>query len=220
MKYLQSFLLLFLSGSAFAQAIYVDPAVSGATAAHSAVIHSLLSATNDRLTLIERGQLAITGNLTIVNSMQDKIYKGLSEVSSILTNLSNIQEIARIATGISSDLQDVVNLAGENPALLLFAERNATLFQQRATSLALEVSSFVLKGGGNNLMDAGERSKLINQILTEMIILRSYTYGMYRSMYFAQMRGFMRALNPFQGYIQVDIQLAQDIARKAKTLQP
>ncbi|HAZ25571.1 MAG TPA: hypothetical protein DCY95_14000, partial [Algoriphagus sp.] len=194
--------------------------VAGATAAHSAVINSQLNATNERLTLIERGQLAITGNLTIVNTMQDKIYKGLSEVSSILTNLSNVQEIARIATGISSDLSQVMDLAGENPALLLFAERNATLFQQRATSLALEVSSFVLKGGENNLMDAGERSKLINQILTEMVILRSNSYGMYRAMYFAQMKGFVRALNPFQGYINVDIQLAQDIARKAKTLQP
>lgn len=219
MNYLLLFLFLLLSGSAFGQAVYVDPAVAGATAAHSAVINSQLNATNERLTLIERGQLAITGNLTIVNSMQDKIYKGLSEVSSILTNLSNVQEIARIATGISGDLNEVVNLTGENPALLLFAERNAVLFQQRATSLALEVSSFVLKGGKNNLMDAGERSQLINQILTEMVILRSYTYGMYRAMYFAQMKGFLRALNPFQGYINVDIQLAQDIARKAKTLQ-
>jgi hypothetical protein len=220
MKYLHSFLFLILSGSAFGQTVYVDPAVAGATAAHSAVINSQLKATNERLTLIERGQLAITGNLTIVNSMQDKIYKGLSEVSSILTNLSNVQEIARIATGIYGDLNEVVNLAGENPALLLFAERNAVLFQQRATSLALEVSSFVLKGGADNLMDAGERSKLINQILTEMVILRSYTYGMYRAMYFAQMKGFIKALNPFQGFINVDIQLAKDIARKAKTLQP
>jgi hypothetical protein len=218
MKCFLLLLLLTLSGSSFGQAIYVDVAVSGATAAHSAVINSQLRATNERLTLIERGQLAITGNLTIVNTMQDKIYKGLSEVSSILTNLSNVQEIARMATAISGDLNEVTDLAGENPALLLFAERNAILFQQRATSLALEVSSFVLKGGETNLIDAGERSKLINQILTEMVILRSYTYGMYRSMYFAQMKGFIKALNPFQGYINVDIQLAQDIARKAKTL--
>ncbi|MCM0059559.1 MAG: hypothetical protein NBV57_01770 [Algoriphagus sp.] len=219
MKSLNLLVFMILSGSSFGQTVYVDPAVAGATAAHSAVINSQLNATNERLTLIERGQLAITGNLTIVNTMQDKIYKGLSEVSSILTNLSNVQEIARIATGISSDLSQVIDLAGENPALLLFAERNATLFQQRATSLALEVSSFVLKGGENNLMDAGERSKLINQILTEMVILRSYSYGMYRAMHFAQMKGFVRALNPFQGYINVDIQFAQDIARKAKTLQ-
>jgi hypothetical protein len=219
MKHFQFILLMIFSGSAFGQTVYVDPAVSAATAAHSAIIDSQLKATNERLTLIERGQLAVTGNLTVVNTMQDKIYKGLSEVSSILTNLSNVQEIARMATAISGDLNEVLELAGENPALLLFAERNATLFQQRATSLALEVSSFVLKGGENNLMDAGERSKLINQILTEMVILRSHTYGMYRAMYFAQMKGFVKALNPFQGYINLDIQVAQDIARKTKTLQ-
>lgn len=219
MKYLQFILFLIFSESAFGQAVYVDPAVASATAAHSAVINSQLKATNERLTLIERGQLAVTGNLTIVNTMQDKIYKGLSEVSSILTNLSNVKEIARMATAISGDLNEVMELAGENPALLLFAERNATMFQQRATSLALEVSSFVLKGGENNLMDAGERSKLINQILTEMVILRSHTYGMYRAMYFAQMKGFVKALNPFQGYINLDIQVAKDIARKTKTLQ-
>ncbi|MEB2774577.1 hypothetical protein SYJ56_04625 [Algoriphagus sp. D3-2-R+10] len=220
MKPFQLIVFLILSVSSFGQTVYVDPAVSAATAAHSVIIDTQLKATNERLTLIERGQLAITGNLTIVNTMQDKIYKGLSEVSSILTNLSNVQEIARMATAISGDLNDVMDLAGENPALLLFVERNATMFQQRATSLAVEVSSFVLKGGENNLMNAGERSKLVNQILTEMVILRSYTYGMYRSMYFAQMKGFVKALNPFQGYINVDIQLAQDIARKAKTLQP
>ncbi len=220
MKLLTTISLMLFSISAIGQTVYVDPAVSAATAAHSAVINAQLNATNERLTLIERGQLAVTGNLTIVNSMQDKIYKGLSEVSSILTNLSNVQEIARMATAISGDLNEVMELAGENPALLLFAERNATMFQQRATSLALEVSSFVLKGGEDNLMDAGERSKLINQILTEMVILRSHTYGMYRAMYFAQMKGFVKALNPFQGYINVDIQLAQDIAGKSRTLQP
>ncbi|WBL42330.1 hypothetical protein PBT90_16460 [Algoriphagus halophytocola] len=220
MRHLQLLILLLFSETTFSQTVYVDPAVSAATAAHALVIDSQLEVTNERLTLIERGQLAITGNLTIVNTMQDKIYKGLSEVSSILTNLSNVKEIARMATAISGDLNDVMELAGENPALLLFAERNATMFQQRATSLALEVSSFVLKGGENNLMDAGERSRLINQILNEMVILRSYTYGMYRSMYFAQMKGVFKALNPFQGYINLDIQLAQDIARKAKTLQP
>lgn len=219
MKYFQFILFLIFSESAFGQAVYVDPAVASATAAHSAVINSQLKATNERLTLIERGQLAVTGNLTIVNTMQDKIYKGLSEVSSILTNLSNVKEIARMATAISGDLNEVMELAGENPALLLFAERNATMFQQRASSLALEVSSFVLKGGEDNLMDAGERSKLINQILTEMVILRSHTYGMYRTMYFAQMKGFVKSLNPFQGYINLDIQVAQDIARKTKTLQ-
>src|SRR5690606_17012755 len=119
---------------------------------------------------------------------------------------------------ISSDINDIMQLAGENPVFLVFAEQNATLFKQRATSLALEVSNFALKGGSKNLMDAGERSKIINTIMNEMVILRSYTYGMYRSMYFAKMKGLFKSVNPFQGYIETDMAVMDDIIRKRVTL--
>lgn len=217
MKLSLTLLLMFLCGTAFSQ-IYFDPAVSGAQAAYSAIIEKQLNTTNEKLTLIERGQLAVTGNLTVINSMQEKIYKGLSEVSSILTTLSNVKEIARIANGISSDVDDIMKLANENPAFLLFAEQNASLFQQRATALALEVSNFALRGGADNLMDAGERSKIINTILDELVILRSYTYGMYRSMYFARLKGFLRSANPFQGYLEMDVAIVDDIVKNRKTL--
>jgi len=217
MKLIHFLFLMILSGTAFGQ-IYFDPAVSGAQAAHSAIIDRQLNTTNEKLTLIERGQLAVTGNLTVVNSMQEKIYKGLSEVSSVLTNLSNVKEIARIATAISGDVDDIMELANENPAFLLFAEQNASLFQQRASALALEVSNFALKGGADNLMDSGERSKIINTILDELVILRSYSYGMYRSMYFARLKGFLRSANPFQGYIEMDVAIVDDIVKNRKTL--
>ncbi len=201
-----------------AQSLYVDPAVSAATAAHSGIINSQLNATKDKLTLIERGQLAVTGQLAIVNSIQDKIYKGLSEVSSVLTNLSDVKEIARITIGMTDDLNRGMEIARKNPVYLVFAEQQAQFFKERATKLALEVSTFALKGGGNNLMDSGERSKLLNNVLTEMLILRSITYGMYRAMYYAQMRGLMRSLNPFQGYVNMDMQIVDDIIRKRQML--
>lgn len=217
MKTLHLVLCMLFSGFAMGQ-VYFDPAVAGAQAAHTAVIKNQLNVTNEKLTLIERGQLAITGNLTIVNSMQEKIFKGLSQVSSILTTLSNVREIARISQGITSDINDIMQLAKEDPVFLVFAEQNATLFQQRATSLALEVSNFALKGGAENLMDAGERSKTINTIMSELVILRSYTYGMYRAMYFAKMKGLFKSVNPFQGYIEMDMAIMEDIIRKRKTL--
>ncbi len=201
-----------------AQSIYIDPAVSGATAAHAGIMNSQLDATKNKLTLIERGQLAVTGQLAIVNSMQDKIYKGLSQVSSVLSNLSDVKEIARIAVGMTDDLNKGMEIARKNPIYLAFAEQQARFFKERATKLALEVSTFVLKGGADNLMDSGERSKLISNVLTEMLILRSLTYGMYRAMYYAQMRGLIRSLNPFQGYINMDMQVVDDIVRKRQYL--
>lgn len=198
--------------------IYIDPAVAAAEAAHAAVINGQLNTTNDRLTLIQRGQLAVTGQLVIVNDLQDKIYKGLSEVSSVVRNLLAVKDIADISTDIVRDVNRAMDIAGSNPVLLLFAEQGAREFKTRATNLAAEVASFVTVGGRQNLMDSGERAKLLNRIVTELTILRGVAYGMYRSMYWAKQRGILNSLNPYAGFINIDKRIADDIVRNAKYL--
>jgi len=215
---LLSITFLLLCCEARSQTLYVDPATSGALYAHSSAINSQLDRTNNNLTLIQRGQLAVSGQLVIVNDLQDRIFRGLSEVSAILHNLTAIKEIADISVDIVNDVQQTVTIARSNPALLLFAEEGAREFKVRATSLALEVSSFALRGGGSNLMDSGERSKLINHIAAELRILWGVAYGMHRAMYWAKMQGTWRALNPWDSFINVDVQIANDVIREAKFL--
>ncbi|MGJ1363227.1 hypothetical protein ACR79B_14395 [Sphingobacterium spiritivorum] len=198
--------------------IYIDPAVAAAEAAHAAVINGQLNTTNDKLTLIQRGQLAVTGQLVIVNDLQDKIYKGLSEVSAVVRNLLAVKDIADISTDIVRDVNKAMDIAGSNPVLLLFAEEGAREFKRRATALATEVGSFVTVGGRQNLMDSGERAKLLNRIVTELTILRGVAYGMYRSMYWAKQRGILNSLNPYAGFINIDKRIADDIVRNAKYL--
>ncbi|SDF11589.1 hypothetical protein SAMN05216464_11315 [Mucilaginibacter pineti] len=201
-----------------AQAIYIDPTTSGAMAVHSGIINSQLNKTNDNLTLIQRGQLAVTGQLLIVNDLQSQIYKGLSEVSAVVRNLLAVRDIVEIGGDIVEDVNKAINIAGSNPALLLFAEGGAREFRTRATNLATEVGSFVLSSGKENLMDSGERAKLLNRIVTEMTILRGVAYGMYRSMYWAKQRGILNALNPYAGFINIDKQIADNIIRNVKYL--
>jgi len=211
-------MVVFLLGTRLQAQIYIDPAVAAATGAHAGVINKQLNTTNNNLTLIQRGQLAVTGQLVIVNDLQDKIYKGLSEVSAVVRNLLAIKDISEISTDIVRDVNKAMNLAGSNPVLLLFAEEGAREFKARATSLATEVTSFVTRGGSQNLMDSGERAKLLNRIVTEMTILRGIAYGMYRSMYWAKQRGILNSLNPYAGFINLDKRIADDIIRNAKYL--
>lgn len=201
-----------------AQTLYVDPAVSAAMYTHSSTIDGQLNRTNNNLTLIQRGQLAVTGQLTIVNDLQDRIYRGLSEVSSILHSLTTVKEIADIGIDIVDDVSQAVSIARTNPVLLLFAEEGAREFKLRATNLALEVSSFALRGGATNLMDAGERAKLLNHIAAELRIIRGVAYGMHRAMYWAKMQGIWRSINPWQTWINTDVQIANDVIRQAKYL--
>lgn len=221
MKALKLFFLLplLLVRTAFCQMLVVDPTTSVAIGINSSVINGQLNTTNDNLSLIQKGQLAVTGLLLIVNDLQSKIYKGLSEVASIVNNLTSIKEIAACGNDIVKDVGLAVSIARSNPVLLLFAEEGAREFQVRAVALATEVSAFVLKGG-NNLMDSGERGKLLRHIESEMQILRGIAYGMGRAMYWAKMRGIWASLNPWAEWRNMDVQIANDVLNNARYLKP
>ena len=220
MKTILLFLILLpilIFKAAFAQEIVVDPATSAAIAVNSAVINGQLNTTNNNLSLIQKGQLAVTGQLVIVNDLQNKIYTGLSQVASVINNLTSIKEIASCGTDIVNDVGQAITIAKSDPVLLLFAEEGAREFQTRAVTLAADVSAFVLKGG-SNLMDAGERGKLLNHIESEMQILRGIAYGMGRAMYWAKMRGIWASLNPWAEWKNMDVQIANDVLNNAKYL--
>lgn len=201
-----------------AQTLYVDPLTSGAIAGHASVINGQLNRANDNLSLISKGQLAVTGQLLIVNDMQDRIYQGLTQVAAVMNNLISVKEIGEIGIDIVGDVEKTVALAKSNPVLLLFAEQGAREFKARALSLGTEVGAFVLKGGKGNLMDAGERSKLLNHIATQMRILRGTAYGMHRAMYWAKMKGLFAALNPWSDWINMDVRIANQVITEAKHL--
>jgi len=205
--------------AAHSQEIVIDPATSAAIAVNSSVINGQLNTTNNNLTAIQRGQIAVTGQLLIVNDLQNRIYTGLSQVAAVISNLTSIKEIASCGTDIVNDVGQAITIARSNPVLLLFAEEGAREFQTRAVTLSADVSAFVLKGG-NNLMDAGERGKLLNHIESEMQILRGIAYGMGRAMYWARMRGIWASLNPWAEWRNMDVQIANDVLNNAKYLKP
>lgn len=212
--------LLFCSFRSFCQELVVDPTTSAAMAINAAVINNQMNKTNNNLSLISKGQLAVTSQLVIVNDLQNKIYKGLSQVASVINNLETIKEIADCGSDIISDVGRAMTYAKSDPVLLLFAEQGARDFETRAVTIAADVSAFVLKGGGSNLMDSGERGKLLNHIVSEMRILRGVSYGMQRAMYWARINGIFRSLNPLAAWQNQDVRIANDIINNAKYLKP
>jgi hypothetical protein len=210
-------LLLFMKKSQ-AQEVVIDPATSAAIVVNAGVINGQMNTTNNNLSLISKGQLAITGQLTIVNKLQNDILTGLNQVASVINNLEAIKDIADCGTDIVRDVEQSITLAQSDPVLLLFAEQGARNFETRAVALAADVSAFVLKGGNSNLMDSGERGKLLNHIASEMRILSGIAYGMDRAMYWAKMNGIWRSLNPWATWQNEDERIANDVINNAKYL--
>src|ERR1700734_633493 len=100
MKKLLSLLICCMATSVFAQELVVDPTTSAAVLVNSSVINGQLNTTNNNLSLIQKGQLAVTGQLVIVNKLQNDIYTGLSQVASVINNLETVKEIATCGTDI------------------------------------------------------------------------------------------------------------------------
>ena len=211
-------MLCFLVRLATAQELVVDPTTSAAIAVNAGVINSQMNTTNNNLSLIQKGQLAVTGQLTIANTLQNDIYKGLSQVASVINNLESIKEIATCGSDIISDVEQAEQLAQSDPVLLLFAEQGAREFETRAVALATYVSAFVMQSGGNNLMDSGERARLLNHIESQLQILRGISYGMQRAIYWAKMRGIFQSLNPWATWQNEDKQIAISVLNNAKYL--
>jgi len=218
MKAIFIIFLCFVCKAGLAQELVVDPVTSAAIAINASVINGQLNTTNNKLDLIQKGQLAVSSQLVIVNNLQNDIYKGLSQVASVVNNLTTIKDIADCGTDIVNDVEASITLAKSDPVLLLFAQKGAQDFETRAVTLAADVSAFVLKGGNNNLMDSGERGKLLNHIASEMRILRGIAYGMDRAMYWAQMNGIFRSLNPWATWQNEDVRIANSVLNNAKYL--
>jgi hypothetical protein len=220
MKTLLFLFLILGSRAAFAQELVVDPAISAAIALNSAVINGQLKTTNNKLDLIQKGQLAVTGQLSVINDLQNKILKGLNQVASVINNLTTIRDISECGSDIVKDVEASVTLAKSDPALLLFAEQGARDFETRAATLAADVSAFVLKGGNDNLMDSGERGKLLNHIAGQMRILRGIAYGMDRAMFWAKLNGIFRSLSPWAAWQNEDVKIANQVFSNARYLKP
>jgi hypothetical protein len=220
MKYILIILSIFFCAlRSEAQEVVVDPTTSAAILVNADVISNQLNKTNNNLSLIQKGQLAVTSQLVMVNKLQNDIYTGLSQVASVVNNLTSIKEIADCGRDIVSDVEKAATLAKSDPALLLFAQQGAQQFETRAVTLAADVGAFVLKGG-NNLMDAGERGKLLNHIELEMEVLRGIAYGMQRAMYWAQMKGLWASLNPWSTWKNEDVRIANSVINNSKYLKP
>ncbi|GAA4331776.1 hypothetical protein GCM10023149_37770 [Mucilaginibacter gynuensis] len=220
MKFLLLLFGLLSTSYVNAQQLVFDPVVSTAIAVNANAINNQLNTTNNKLTLIQKGQLAVSGQLAIVNNLQNRLLSGLSQVAAVINNLSSVKEIGACGLDIVKDIEIAVRLARTNPALLLFAEQFARDFQQRATRLTAEVGAYVLKGGNENLMDAGERGKLLNHIVQELRILRGIAYGLHRAMYWAGINGILKELNPWAEWQNADVRIANEILNKAQYLKP
>ena len=157
-------------------------------------------------------------NITSVILVQDMIYRSLAEVNGILRTGLTAGQIGGMASEIIRECELMIQTAKGSPHLLLFAEDVAAHMKSRGVSLAMEASDFILKEGSDILMDYEKRDALLRKVVLELRVMRALAFSMHRSMERAKILGMLRMLNPYQGFVNRDTRLADDIIYKIKII--
>lgn len=173
--------------------------------------NSYLSTINNRLSDINL-------NISSVILVQNMIRSSLMEVNQALRSGIAVTQIGQISAEIIRDSNKMIEIAGSEPHLLLFAEDVARQMKNRGVNLVTEVADFVLKEGSNVLMDYEKRDALLRKIILQLKVMRALTYSMHRSIYWAKINGVLKTANPYQNFINQDTRLVNDILFKYNLL--
>lgn len=209
-------LALLIGHQAEAQRLVLDPALLAATIAGDVSQNNRLDEMKEHQTAIEKAQKLAVTELVFINDWQKKMYEGLTEVAAVLKDLRQIKDAGVIVGDIVEYQKKTANYAADAPHLVLFAEKSEAEFVKKATGLVVYISTVALQGGKDMLMDAGERAKLINHIVTELRLIRALAWSAQKQMYWASKDKLWRLINPWQSYVNQDKRIMADIMKSMK----
>ncbi|MDT3401279.1 hypothetical protein [Mucilaginibacter terrae] len=220
MKYGLSCLLVFTAMTASAQRVVLDIRHLTAVTENTAVRSRAEATHASYLNNINNNLNSLNTNVGSVVIAQTMIYQALSNVNSALKNGLAVRNMAAIIADMTGYINRAVDMAREEPYLLMFANQMAAEMRTRSTALVTDVSGFILKEGGQVLADYNARDQLLRRVTQQLQILDSLAYGAWKAMYWARQRGVIATLNPFAGFINRDRAMVEQIIRNAKYLKP
>jgi len=150
-------------------------------------------------------------NTASLAMLQTIIHRSLTEVNEALKDAIQVKYIAQLFQMIDTNNNEVLTMASQDPILLLFAEEYISQVKERSLSLVTEVSGFILGQGNNVLINHNVRDELLSKVRTELQLINSYMLTVKNSMYWAKMNGVLKKLNPYQAYINQDLNLVNRI---------
>ena len=210
--------LCFWLSASKAQEYVFDPSYCASVIANGAVRSGAEETHNKYLGQINNNVNTINTNVSSVVLAQTIIYNGLANVNSALKDGLAVKNLSVIIADMVNYLNQCLIMARSQPELLLFAQKIEQQMQQRAVALVGDVSGYVLKEGDNVLADYNSRDQLLRKVTMQLQVIDGLAYGAYRAMYWAKERGIIASINPYQTWINTDIDHANQIILNAKYL--
>lgn len=206
---------LFIVIHSRAQKLVIDPVMAGVTTANAIMENNSYNKIKDNQNAIEKLQAATVVTTEYINKWQKKLYDGLLYVSATVNNAYQVYDAARILSNIYELEQKMVEEARKEPLALIFAVQYQREMVLHAVQYYNQIYDLILKAGDDKLlMNAGERTLLLNQVLESLRVIESYAVSSYYKVRYAVMNGILKTLNPFGSFVNRDAQIVKDILGK------
>ncbi|MGY3212435.1 hypothetical protein [Mucilaginibacter sp. HD30] len=202
----------------FAQQLVIDVQHFVAVSENAAVRTGAEATHEQYLSKINHNIDNLNTNMGSVVLAQSMICQALSNVNSALKNGLEVKYMAVIIGDMGNYMAQAMEMAREEPWLLLFAEKISAEMRAKSLALVNDVSGYILKEGSNILSDYNSRDQLLHDVTRRLQVLNGLAYGAWKAMYWARQRGIIAALNPFQNYINRDKAIVAQIIQNARYL--
>ena len=208
-------ILLFLPYIGSAQKIYMDPVTAGAMVGYAVTLkggHERAEKEQDKL---QKAQTFISAQVALVKKVQDKVYKGLREAGGTIQNAIQVKNIGEETKQCVEYSKSISQLVERHPQYAIFGAKATQRCYEQTLKIANEMSN-ILADGETNLATAGDRYRVLDNIEHQVRMLKIYLISVQLALENAEYAGFWRSINPFQGYIDTDKDISQNIMQKFK----
>lgn len=219
MKRFKIILILCLFGlsTAMAQTPYIDVLTAPALALYGNSLSKKQKEQLDQMNKLQERQGWVATQMTVANQIQEKVYKGLKEVSGTLSNGLQVKSIYSNLERTVTYLDQLKDTAKDNPEYVIFANRAISQVVNHSTEIYANIAD-LLTSSETNLATAGDRRRLLYEIEQDVRAMNVYVLSVKMSIDRAKRKGFWRSINPFQEYVNTDAQIFEDIVNKGGRL--
>jgi hypothetical protein len=160
-------------------------------------------------------------NLTLLEKLKN-VYRTLQQRYNTLGTAITVADIGLEAEPMVKQIisyqGQIVKLVEKNPAVAVLGVQSEIEFVEKAEALLGYVAGLTLSIGDVNQMKASDRKLLFDYVIQQLSRIQELSGNLVNTLSYSNFSSLLRALNPFQNYVDMDKNMAEGIIQNAKYL--
>ena len=160
-------------------------------------------------------------NMTLLEKLKN-VYRTIQNRYNLLGTAITVVDVGLQAEPMVKQIVNyqgqIIALAERNPAVIALGYQTEIEFAEKAESLLGYVAGLVLSIGDINQMKASDRKMLFDYIIYQLSRTQELSGNILNLLQYNNLASVLKALNPFQSFINQDKSIATSIVQNAKFL--